>query len=62
MKGPRGETEPNATASGELAKAQKQLRQLQWLIPGFAALVIVLGAKHGEMQRPKNVKLGLVKN
>jgi hypothetical protein len=28
-------------------------------IPAFAAWVIVLGAKHGEMQRPKNVFMGL---
>ncbi len=60
--GARGATEPGAGASPELAKAQKQLQQLQWMIPGFAAAVIVLGAKHGEMQRPKNVKLGLLKD
>ena len=59
--GAKGATEPNAHSSEELAKAQKQLRQLQWAIPGFAATVIVLGAYHGEMQRPKNVKLGLLK-
>lgn len=59
--GAEGATEPAPQSSEELAKAQKQLRQLQWLIPGFAAAVIVLGAKHGEMQRPKNVKLGLLK-
>lgn len=59
--GAEGATEPGAQNSAELAKAQKQLRLLQWLIPGFAATVIVLGAKHGEMQRPKNVKLGLLK-
>jgi hypothetical protein len=27
----------------------------------FAGWVIVLGAKHGEMQRPKNVLMGLVR-
>ena len=59
--GAKGATEPRAGSSDKLAKAQKQLRQLQWLIPGFAATVIVLGAQHGEMQRPKNVKLGLLK-
>ena len=56
-----GATEPGRGNSDELARAQKQLRQLQWAIPGFAATVIVLGANHGEMQRPKNVKLGLIK-
>jgi hypothetical protein len=42
-----------------LRTAQQQLKLLQWAIPGFAALVIILGAKHGEMQRPKNVFAGL---
>ncbi len=60
--GAMGATEPGPQSSEELAKAQKQLRQLQWAIPGFAATVIVLGAKHGEMQRPTNVKQGLLKH
>jgi hypothetical protein len=60
--GAQGATEPAPSASPELVKAQKQLHLLQWLIPGFAATVIVLGAKHGEMQRPKNVELGLLKD
>lgn len=60
--GARGATEPGAETSADLAKAQKQLKLLQWVIPGVAAIVIVLGAWHGEMQRPKNVKLGLLKD
>ena len=62
QEGAKGATEPRKEASGELVEAQKQLRLLQWLIPALAAAVIVLGAKHGEMQRPKNVKLGLLKH
>ena len=57
--GAEGATEPRAGASDELQAAQKQLKALQWAIPVFAAWVIVLGAKHGEMQRPKNVFKGL---
>lgn len=57
--GGEGATEPRADASNELKMAQKQLMCLQWTIPAFAAAVIVLGAKHGEMQRPKNVFTGL---
>ncbi|MGO4859551.1 hypothetical protein [Arthrobacter sp. 2MCAF14] len=57
--GARGATEPRAGASKELQAAQKQLKLLQFAIPAFAAWVIVLGAKHGEMQRPKNVLKGL---
>ncbi|GAA3269976.1 hypothetical protein [Paenarthrobacter aurescens] len=57
--GAEGATEPRAGASDELKSAQTQLKALQWAIPAFAAWVIVLGAKHGEMQRPKNILKGL---
>lgn len=57
--GAEGATEPRRGASDKLQAAQKQLKVLQWTIPAFAAWVIVLGAKHGEMQRPKNVFKGL---
>ena len=57
--GSQGATEPRPGASDELQAAQTQLKALQWAIPAFAAWVIVLGAKHGEMQRPQNVAKGL---
>jgi hypothetical protein len=57
--GAEGATEPRSEASDELRAAQKQLKVLQWAIPAFAGSVIVMGAKHGEMQRPKNVLAGL---
>ncbi|MBE4719063.1 MULTISPECIES: hypothetical protein [unclassified Pseudarthrobacter] len=57
--GGEGATEPRAGASDELKSAQQQLKMLQWAIPAFAGAVIILGAKHGEMQRPKNVFQGL---
>lgn len=56
--GGEGATEPRAGASDELAAAQKQLKVLQWVIPALAGTVVVLGAKHGEMQRPRNVLQG----
>jgi len=59
--GAEGATEPKPGASEELRSAQQQLKILQWAIPVFAGLVIVLGAKHGEMQRPKNVFKGLAR-
>jgi hypothetical protein len=59
--GAEGATEPGPDASPELKSAQMQLKILQWLIPLFAGWVIVLGAKHGEMQRPKNVLEGLLR-
>ncbi|MEN3344056.1 MAG: hypothetical protein V7635_632 [Arthrobacter sp.] len=57
--GAEGATEPRPGASDELRAAQQQLKILQWTIPAFAGTVIVLGARHGEMQRPKNVFKGL---
>jgi len=62
QQGAEGATEPSPTASPELKKAQEQLRMLQWAIPAFAGTVIVLGAQHGEMQRPKNVQKGLMRS
>lgn len=59
--GAEGATEPGAGSSKELESAQKQLKLLQWTVPFFAGTVIVLGAKHGEMQRTHNVLKGLVK-
>ncbi|MDR6413404.1 hypothetical protein [Pseudarthrobacter sulfonivorans] len=57
--GGEGATEPRPGASDELKSAQQQLKMLQWAIPALAGAVIILGAKHGEMQRPKNVFAGL---
>jgi len=59
--GAEGATEPRAGAPAALQSAQKQLQVLQWSIPAFAGTVIVLGAKHGEMQRPVNVYKGLLR-
>ena len=59
--GAEGATEPHPGAPEELKTAQNQLRVLQWSIPAFAGTVIVLGARHGEMQRPGNVYQGLLK-
>jgi len=61
QEGAAGATEPGTGSSDKLAKAQKQLKVLQWTIPFFAAWVIVLGAKEGEMQRVQNVALGVKK-
>ncbi|HYI32084.1 MAG TPA: hypothetical protein VEX88_01330 [Glaciibacter sp.] len=56
-----GATEPSPNASPQLKSAQTQLKVLQWAIPVFAGWVIILGSKHGEMQRPKNVFTGLLR-
>ena len=59
--GAPGATEPSPAASPELKKAQRKLQKLQWCLPALAGTVIVLGAKHGEMQRPTNVRRGIKK-
>lgn len=59
--GAEGATEPRPGASDALAKAQSQLKATQWLIPVVSGIVVVMGAKQGEMQRPENVKKGLLK-
>lgn len=57
--GGEGATEPKPGAPEELAKAQQQLKVLQWILPLISGTVIVLGAQQGEQQRPKNVLGGL---
>lgn len=57
--GAQGATEPSPNASPELKSAQKQLKILQWSIPVLSGAVVVMGAKHGEMQRPGNVYKGI---
>lgn len=49
--GAQGATEPSATASPELASAQRQLKWSQWAIPALTGALIVLGAQQGEQQR-----------
>lgn len=50
--GGEGVTEPNSTASRELASVQQQQRVVQWVLPAVTAVLIVLGAQQGEQQRP----------
>ena len=40
--------------------AQRQQKVLQWVTPLLVGAVIVLGAEQGEMQRPAEVKKGLL--
>jgi hypothetical protein len=47
-----GVTEPGAGSSDELASAQRAEKLLQWAIPLFTGVLIVLGAQQGEQQRP----------
>jgi hypothetical protein len=53
-----GGTEPLASTPPEVAKAQKQLKALQWVIPGLTGAVMASSALHEEQQRPVQVAKG----
>ncbi|NHC44364.1 hypothetical protein [Motilibacter aurantiacus] len=52
-------TEPSGGTPPEVAAAQKQLRLLQWAIPGLTGALVVISAYAGEQQRPTEVKKGV---
>jgi hypothetical protein len=45
----------------EVAKAQKQLKALQWAIPGLTGAVLASSSMHEEQQRPSEVVKGQLK-
>jgi CBS domain-containing protein len=53
-------TTPTADTPDEVAKAQRQLNVLQWVIPGLTGATLVLNAKMGEQQRPTKVAAGVM--
>jgi hypothetical protein len=55
-----GGTEPGADTPEDVAKAQRQLKVLQWVIPALTGAVLVLNARMGEQQRPAQVTGGLL--
>jgi hypothetical protein len=55
-----GGTEPSVDTPEEVAKAQRQLKVLQWVIPALTGAVLVLNARMGEQQRPAQVTGGLL--
>jgi CBS domain-containing protein len=56
-----GGTSPAGGTPEEVAKVQRQLNVLQWVIPGLTGATLVLNAKMGEQQRPTNVTTGLLR-
>ena len=56
----QGGTDPNADTPEDVAKAQRQLKVLQWVIPALTGAVLVLNARMGEQQRPAQVTGGLL--
>jgi hypothetical protein len=55
-----GGTEPSGDTPEEVAKVQRQLKVLQWVIPALTGAVLVLNARMGEQQRPAQVSGGLL--
>ncbi|HEX5882498.1 MAG TPA: hypothetical protein VF468_29895 [Actinomycetota bacterium] len=56
-----GGTTPNPTTPEEVARAQRQLTALQWVIPVLTGAMLVVNARMGEQQRPAQVSKGLVR-
>ena len=55
-----GGTDPGGDTPEDVAKAQRQLKVLQWLIPALTGAVLVDNARMGEQQRPAQVTSGLL--
>ncbi len=53
-------TEPTASTPPEVAAAQKQLKMLQWAVPGLTGALLVVSSYAGEQQRPSEVHKGLL--
>jgi hypothetical protein len=55
-----GGTTPTEESPDQVARVQRQLNVLQWVIPGLTGATLVLNAKMGEQQRPATVATGLL--
>jgi hypothetical protein len=55
-----GGTDSSIDTPEDVAKAQRQLKVLQWVIPVLTGAVLVLNARMGEQQRPAQVTGGLL--
>jgi hypothetical protein len=55
-----GSTEPGVATPDDVAKAQRQLKVLQWVIPALTGAMLVVNARMGEQQRPAQVSGGLL--
>jgi hypothetical protein len=55
-----GATEPAADTLQDVAKAQRQLKITQWVIPALTGGIAVVNAVHGEQQRPHQQLPGIL--
>lgn len=53
-----GATEPSAVTPPEVAGTQKQLKAVQWLIPGLTGGLVAVTSWQSEQMRPRQVLLG----
>jgi hypothetical protein len=53
-----GGTDPSTDTPEDVAKVQRQLKVLQWVIPALTGAVLVFNARMGEQQRPAQVTGG----
>jgi hypothetical protein len=53
-------TDPHPATPPEVAKAQQQLKALQWAIPAITGALVAVSAYAGEQQRPGAVKVGVL--
>jgi hypothetical protein len=56
----QGATTPTQERPDRVARVQRQLDLLQWVVPGLTGAMLVLNAKLGEQQRPTTVATGLL--
>jgi hypothetical protein len=49
-------TRPAETTPPDVAKAQRQLKVLQWAVPAITGAIIVVSSYAGEQQRPAAVE------
>jgi uncharacterized membrane protein len=54
-----GGATPSEATPPDVAKAQQQLRVLQWATPALTAAIVALGAQQGEQQRPSQMLAGV---
>jgi hypothetical protein len=56
-----GGTTPAATTPDEVARSQRRLTTLQWVIPALTGALLIVNARMGEQQRPAQVAFGMVR-
>ena len=53
-------TDPSPATPDHVAKAQKQLKALQWVVPALTGALVVISSFAGEQQRAGSVKKGVL--